>query len=779
MARSVKPVSVAKRSAPTARRTLSKRCEHAFGHAVRAAGSRYFRARHVSDSAFVDGELKAQVLGAERTDYVVTVRGVDEHTLRLECSCLQSRALTPCPHMWALLLAVYDGERQLIGTGTGDLDVVIGKGEREITISADREQCDHRDSADSRDPHDPRDPRTQSLPQSPNSGAPNSNSSAGQPNHRQPDVAVLDPGEPSNVDVQGNDLTGFATEVWTIVERVLEASATLVEPTDKGLPNPAGRARQQGEPSVLYEQRRLADDDRFVVQHRELNQSLTPYPTTLWEQAIEQMEHHARTSLRWIPPALPRPAARKARLEYCIYTQQALVEWLPLSFRMRQVRKDGSLGMATSAALSAGGDEWVDDADRKLLRLLLGGRPQQHSFSWYGIVCSASRNVELAPQLFDAVLPELCATGRLGWLEPTEQDDEIFHPLRWDGDRRCDLELELAATTSGGLHAQTVARRGDERIDLSSAVVICSSGVVVLSDRLIQLQSAVNRMFLERMWTSGEIVFPPVALGSFAQKLSRIRPWPQLRLDETIGLRVQTGSPGRQIQFFEPDLPSRRTVPMRGRVSFRYAGQWVHWRDPRTGLYLADKQTLLLRDEQAERSAFDELATVGLTTVPYTAQNEADVQLPASAFVSAVRALLDAGWQIEAEGQRLRTTNSWSVFVSSGIDWFDLEMEADFGGVRARLPELVAALDHARGFVQLSDGSQGLLPETWLARYAPLATLGRRHEQALRFAHSQAALLDALLAQQPDANVDEQFDRIRRELGKFTKVRARRARRGF
>lgn len=74
--------------------------------------------------------------------------------------------------------------------------------------------------------------------------------------------------------------------------------------------------------------------------------------------------------------------------------------------------------------------------------------------------------------------------------------------------------------------------------------------------------------------------------------------------------------------------------------------------------------------------------------------------------------------------------------------------------------------------VRLGDGTYGMLPEEWLARVAPLAGMGEAEEGHIRFRRSQAGLLDALLATQPEARFDETFRRLRDELRSFQGVAA-------
>ena len=148
-------------------------------------------------------------------------------------------------------------------------------------------------------------------------------------------------------------------------------------------------------------------------------------------------------------------------------------------------------------------------------------------------------------------------------------------------------------------------------------------------------------------------------------------------------------------------------------------------------------------------------------------------------LAGAVRTLVDAGWRVEAEGKLYRQAGNFSLSVTSGVDWFDLQGELDFDGVSATLPELLRALRRGDTMVRLGDGSFGMLPEEWLKKYAPLAEMGGVEGDRLRFRRTQAGLLDALLASQPEVSVDAQFAKARDELRQFTGVRPAKAPRAF
>src|SRR5207247_5239243 len=89
-----------------------------------------------------------------------------------------------------------------------------------------------------------------------------------------------------------------------------------------------------------------------------------------------------------------------------------------------------------------------------------------------------------------------------------------------------------------------------------------------------------------------------------------------------------------------------------------------------------------------------------------------------------VRWLTSDGWLVEAEGKLFRRPGRFSMSVTTGIDWFDLRAAADFDGEAVALPRLLAAIARGEDTVVLDDGTVGLLPEEWIARYRRVAGFG-------------------------------------------------------
>ncbi len=173
------------------------------------------------------------------------------------------------------------------------------------------------------------------------------------------------------------------------------------------------------------------------------------------------------------------------------------------------------------------------------------------------------------------------------------------------------------------------------------------------------------------------------------------------------------------------------------------------------------------------------LADRGVGASDASGSREHELWIPHQRLAELVETLVQAGWIVEAEGSLIRKPGEWRLSVTSGVDWFDLDGACDFEGMTVKLPELLESLRHGQQYVRLGDGSQGLLPQEWLAQFGALANLGETEEDRIRFRPSQALLLDALLAAQKQVSVDRQFAHVRRKLRSFEGVTRREEPRGF
>ena len=145
------------------------------------------------------------------------------------------------------------------------------------------------------------------------------------------------------------------------------------------------------------------------------------------------------------------------------------------------------------------------------------------------------------------------------------------------------------------------------------------------------------------------------------------------------------------LRIFQPRL-SYKKDGMRAELSFEYEGRAIEEHAAVRGIYHAESRRFILRDEAAEQAAAATLLALGLRFAKADWSEDAGWRIAANRIPRVVRELVEAGWQVFAEGMSFRQPGQFSVSVSSGVDWFELHGTAAFGETTAQLPQLLAAL---------------------------------------------------------------------------------------
>jgi len=105
------------------------------------------------------------------------------------------------------------------------------------------------------------------------------------------------------------------------------------------------------------------------------------------------------------------------------------------------------------------------------------------------------------------------------------------------------------------------------------------------------------------------------------------------------------------------------------------------------------------------------------------------------------------------------------IHVSSGMDWFDAKVEIEFGEQRVGINDIKKALAGKQSFVQLKDGTLGILPDEWLKRYSLLFKVGEGKNDKLRLSKYHLSVIDELYENRDEKEIsfalDEKFEKLR------------------
>ncbi|MGH9767464.1 MAG: SNF2-related protein, partial [Blastocatellia bacterium] len=417
-----------------------------------------------------------------------------------------------------------------------------------------------------------------------------------------------------------------------------------------------------------------------------------------------------------------------------------------------------------------------DLTDRQIFAMLAGSREQMeysyHGYNYQDAYDTAPFRHRLTSPLPQIILPLIARTERC-YLKPDSYSDDLTR-IKWDEGEpwRFSVLIRRDDRQPDQYIVEGVLRRGEERLDFATPVLILQGGLVFTPGAAAALDDGGAFHWISILRRARAIAVPESQIGEFmTEVLSESHP-PGLELPEELRYEEVGARPQPCLRFKAQNHNAR----LRARLSFDYApeseGCILDKDDPRRGVYEVGNRRYILRDKAAEAASIRRLTEMGLKYAgPNYYEKQSGWELAPTKLPRVVRDLIAEGWHVEAEGKVFRNPGEIKIQVSSGIDWFELHGSVDFGGTVARLPALLAALKRGENMVKLDDGAYGVLPEEWLKKYGLIAGLGEAHEDHLRFRKTQIGVLDALLAAQPEADFDETFARARDELKRFDGIK--------
>ncbi len=417
-----------------------------------------------------------------------------------------------------------------------------------------------------------------------------------------------------------------------------------------------------------------------------------------------------------------------------------------------------------------------DGDDRYILASLSGAEPDYltyahggHAASYYSSSPEIRRR--LVPPLLELLMPMLCRTGRCRFRMDPRDDESRWLTLQWDDGEPWQFRLDVRrADQAPQYEVRGTLTRGSERIDLATPSLLASSGFVFIGDRVARYEPRNAYNWVKALREQRSVSVPIEQIDEFVDTLLRQRELPALDLPEELRYEEASDTPRPRLTV-KPSPESWQRDRLRASLGFDYDGVIIDDKHPSAVVLKGDRRALR-RDRAYEQTARERLFALGLRELTGGYEANPGFEFPASRLPRIVHELLTDGWRIEALGKLYRAPGRFKLEVASGVDWFELHGAVEFGDTDAQLPKLLEAARKGEALVKLDDGSFGLLPEEWLAKYGILASLGAAHGDHLRFGRTQVAVLDALLAAQPEANVDEVFARARDALAQFDGIRS-------
>mgnify|MGYP000387666578 CR=1 FL=1 len=490
-----------------------------------------------------------------------------------------------------------------------------------------------------------------------------------------------------------------------------------------------------------------------------------------------------KSVFKFVAPSPPPPLAPLYVLEQNEFTQKELA----ISFYERAIKDNGKIGppkrlLMTRAKVAT----LATPEDQEVCRLLVGAGStplKRNAYYNYGYTSAdpddGTKTVEMHKGFWLDVLPRLAATGRLFFNETHMAGNT---PLTWKGGDPLELTLRVSPMPPEAgdrlYAAEMVFRRGEEMIpSWDMSLIHEGSPGFCIHDGVIEPALTHGCLAWTKTAEKGRIAkgIRERDLPDFIREVRAKRVYPPIHMPVTPVLRfAEPIAPTPRLELTLRPHPWRTQETAVAAQCFAMYGS-DHVNVITRELYVTNNDgALVRRDFGVERGFYARLVAEGFDLTD-DARKETKPEKAAQAVVR----LLHDGWTVVGDKALYRKAGVPKIAVSSGIDWFEVNGTVDYDGQTASLPDLLAALRRNEQFVKLGDGSLGVLPDEWIAKHRVWLELGEKNGDTVRFAKTQIGLIDALMAEMPEASCDETVRAARKKLREFDGVKPRRETEGF
>lgn len=111
------------------------------------------------------------------------------------------------------------------------------------------------------------------------------------------------------------------------------------------------------------------------------------------------------------------------------------------------------------------------------------------------------------------------------------------------------------------------------------------------------------------------------------------------------------------------------------------------------------------------------------------------------------------------------------IHISSNTDWFDARVDILFGDQKVTIADVKKALANRQQFVQLNDGTLGILPEEWIKKYSLLFRVGEGKQNQLRLSKYHMSVIDELYDGRNEEELVLRLEEKYEQLKNFKKIK--------
>jgi len=485
-----------------------------------------------------------------------------------------------------------------------------------------------------------------------------------------------------------------------------------------------------------------------------------------WQESLDLISSHPDQH----PLSLVGKQRKKNQIWYALDVMHSMASpSLIIRVFHKVLLSDGSWGALKRMTFSSEDLSSFHSDDQYLLQIMepislqeeVGIIDQKHAFT--------------IPEPFkENILSRLTDTERFFVLENMDQSGEN-PPLKWDPDV---FNITLSIGELGtSLTVRSILKSDHSILIWKQLHFIHSSGYLLHKNHLSPVGNIEALPWIQLFNSDTPIIISDTERTYFLNHLSKIKNLPFLEFAPELNVREEKINPIPVLQVMKSTRKGTEST-FKVAVRFHYnKGMEIDPRDGRSSFFDFIDQTWFKRMFKSEIARIQELPSEWFK---FQLEDENySYRISEKHVFSAIRSLITKGWRVEVEGLQVKRAEVGNIHVSSGIDWFDLNVDIKFDRESVELSDLLTQIRKNDGFITLADGSKGILDETWTKSLQKFLEFTDPNEDLLRFKPSQTLILDALLSALPHVDLDEKFMTSRDRLKHFKQVHSIEAPAGF
>jgi SNF2 family DNA or RNA helicase len=399
----------------------------------------------------------------------------------------------------------------------------------------------------------------------------------------------------------------------------------------------------------------------------------------------------------------------------------------------------------------------TDHIDRKIMGALNGSSELNFFGSGYGY------GYYLSKGQMELLLPLIAGSEKL-YLLRTGDNTEV--PLHYDHEA-WEFRVDLKEYKKSSYVLTVLFVKGNEKIESFWTAQVLKDGYLIQGETISPLNDHGASKLLNVLQHDEQVIIGRNDIPEFITEFYSNYENLPLGLPDSLNITVNTSTPVPVLRMIEKK-DSPKGLFLHAELHFDYDGELIAY-DHDLKIVLNDNLKLTKVNAELHKVAFTFLESNGVVVSKADSYYSKTplLKVRRKQFVKLVSLLIKEGWRVEGEKVQFKMPGKFSFSVTSGIDWFDVDAKCEFGDELVDLPEILKSLKKGDLFVNLDDGSMGILPEEWLRKYASLANMGEVTDESIRFKKSQALIIEMLLAEQSGAQNDTTFNEICKELRSF------------